>query len=217
MPFVRSKIAASLDGRTALDNGKSQWITSEAARQDVQHWRAQASAIITGVGTVLMDNPTMNVRLHGATRQPLRVIVDSQLRTPVDCNMLRSVEQSPVLIVYAADADKRHAELSATGAQLLCLPNASGQVDLLAMLKHLAQLDMNEILLEAGQGLNGAFLNAHLIDELILYYAAKLMGASAKGMFAMPPFMEMQQAIDLQVLDIRQLGQDIRVRAKPVK
>jgi len=215
MPYVCSKIAASLDGRTALQNGKSQWITGEAARKDVQHWRAQAGAIITGVGTVLMDNPTMNVRLENVTRQPLRIIIDSQLRTPLNCNMLNSIEHGPVLIVYAVDPKQHHKALSTLGAELLCLPDAHGKVDLKALLKHLAVMDVNEILLEAGQGLNGAFLNANSIDEFIFYYAPKLMGADAKGMFAIPGFTNMQQAIDLQILDIRQFGQDIRVRAKP--
>lgn len=215
LPYVRSKIAASLDGRTALQNGKSQWITGEAARQDVQNWRAQAGAIITGVGTVLMDNPTMNVRLDNVSRQPLRIIIDSQLRTPLNCNMLNSIKHSPVLIVYAVDAQQRHPALSPLGAELLCLPDAQGKVDLKALLKHLAEMDINEILLEAGQGLNGAFLNANLLDELILYYAPKLMGSDAMGMFAIPELSEMKQAIDLQILDIRQFGQDIRVRTKP--
>lgn len=215
MPYVRSKIAASLDGRTALNNGKSQWITGEAARKDVQHWRAQAGTIITGIGTVLMDDPTMNVRLDNVTRQPLRIIVDSQLRTPLNCNMLNSIEQSPVLIVYATDANERHAALSATGAQLLYLPNAQAQVDLTALLEHLAKNNVNEILLEAGQGLNGAFLNAGLIDEFIYYYAPKLMGSNAQGMLAIPALTEMSQAIDLEILDIRLLGSDLRLRAKP--
>lgn len=215
LPYVRSKIAASLDGRTALQNGKSQWITGEAARQDVQNWRAQAGAIITSVGTVLMDNPTMNVRLDNVSRQPLRIIIDSQLRTPLNCNMLNSIKHSPVLIVYAVDAQQRHPALSPLGAELLCLPDAQGKVDLKALLKHLAEMDINEILLEAGQGLNGAFLNANLLDELILYYAPKLMGSDAMGMFAIPELSEMKQAIDLQILDIRQFGQDIRVRTKP--
>src|SRR5450830_402741 len=192
-PYVRSKIAASLDGRTALNNGKSLWITGEAARLDVQHWRAQSCAIITGIGTVLADNPGMNVRLDNLAhiaRQPLRVIVDSRLQTPADCKMLdvTKLPASPVLIAYADDVANHAAVLSATGAELL----------------------------EAGQGLNGAFLNANLIDEFIFCYAPKLMGADAKAMFAIPELIEMQQATDLQILDVRQVGQDIRLRAKPV-
>ena len=219
LPYVRSKIGASLDGRTALNNGKSQWITSESARLDAQHWRAQSCAIVTGVGTVLTDNPSMTVRLDNVTRQPLRVIVDSRLQTPLDYKILdvAVMKHSPVLIVYANDANHKLKALAATGAELLCLPATDGRVDLKALLSNLAQRDINEVLIEAGQGLNGAFLQANLIDEFIFYYAPKLMGADAKGMFAIPELMEMQQAIDLQVIDVRQVGQDIRLRAKPIK
>lgn len=224
LPYVRSKIAASLDGRTALNNGKSLWITGECARQDVQHWRAQSCAIITGIGTVLADNPSMNVRLENVPHQPLRVIVDSHLQTPVDCKMLNAelIKASPVIIVYANDVNNKADSLSSTssrttGAEMLHLPDANGRVDLNLLLSHLAQRGINEVLLEAGQGLNGAFLQAGLIDEFIFYYAPKLMGNDAKGMFAIPELIEMQQAIDLQILDVRQIGQDIRVRAKHIK
>jgi diaminohydroxyphosphoribosylaminopyrimidine deaminase/5-amino-6-(5-phosphoribosylamino)uracil reductase len=218
LPYVRSKIAASLDGKTALNNGKSQWITGEPARVDVQHWRAQSCAIITGIGTVLADNPSMTVRLADATRQPLRVIVDSHLQTPVDCNMLDATTllTSPVLIAYANGANNNAAALSTAGAELLHLPDANNRVDLTALLQNLAQRGMNEVLLEAGQGLNGAFLQANLMDEFIFYYAPKLMGGDANAMFAMPVLTEMHQAIDLKILDVRQVGADIRVRAKPV-
>jgi diaminohydroxyphosphoribosylaminopyrimidine deaminase/5-amino-6-(5-phosphoribosylamino)uracil reductase len=219
LPYVRCKVAASLDGRTALNNGKSLWITGEPARLDVQHWRAQSCAIVTGIGTVLTDNPTMNVRLGNTSRQPLRVIVDSNLQTPTDCKMLNSelLSISPVLIAYAEDANDKAAALTATGAQLLHLPDGRGRVDLQALLANLASRGINEVLLEAGQGLNGAFLHAGLVDEFIFYYAPKLMGADAKGMFAIPELIEMQQATDLQIFDVRQIGQDIRVRAKPIK
>lgn len=222
LPYVRSKIAASLDGRTALSNGKSQWITGESARLDVQHWRAQSCAIITGIGTVLADNPSMNVRLDNVARQPLRVIVDSRLQTPANCKMLDAamMKHSPVVIAYAQDAGNKAAELTATGAELLHLPSNDNpidcRVDLAALLSHLAQRGINEVLVEAGQGLNGALLHANLIDELIIYYAPKLMGADAKAMFAMPELTQMQQVTDLQILDVRQIGQDIRLRAKPL-
>lgn len=219
LPYVRSKIAASLDGRTALNNGKSLWITGEPARLDVQRWRAQSCAIVTGIGTVLADNPSMNVRLAAATRQPRRVIVDSRLQIPVDCKLLEAetMRHSPVMIAYAADIHNKAATLSATGAQLLHVPDNHGQVDLRALLVHLARHDVNEVLLEAGQGLNGAFLHANLIDEFIFYYAPKLMGTDAKGMFAIPELTEMRLATDLHILDVRQIGQDIRLRAKPVR
>ena len=219
LPYVRCKIAASLDGRTALNNHQSQWITGEAARADVQHWRAQSCAIITGIGTVLADNPCMNVRLANVSRQPLRVIVDSQLQTPLDCKLLSSShpQSAPVLIAYANDANQQQQLLMAKGVRLLQLPNQNGNVDLTALLATLAQQGVNEVLLEAGQGLNGAFLQAGLIDELILYYAPKLMGTDAKGMFAVPELTNMQQVTHLQIIDVRQFGQDIRLRAKPKK
>ena len=219
LPYVRCKIAASLDGRTALNNYQSQWITGEAARADVQHWRAQSCAIITGIGTVLADNPSMNVRLSDISRQPLRVIVDSQLQTPLDCKLLSTShpQSAPVLIAYANDANQQQQLLMAKGVRLLQLPNQNGNVDLTALLATLAQQGVNEVLLEAGQGLNGAFLQAGLIDELILYYAPKLMGTDAKGMFAVPELTNMQQVTHLQIIDVRQFGQDIRLRAKPKK
>jgi diaminohydroxyphosphoribosylaminopyrimidine deaminase/5-amino-6-(5-phosphoribosylamino)uracil reductase len=219
LPYVRCKIAASLDARTALKNGKSLWITGDLSRLDVQHWRAQSCAIVTGIGTVLTDNPSMNVRLENISRQPFRVIVDSMLKTPVDCKMLNPdlLTASPVLIAYAHDAYDKATVLTATGVELLHLPDANGRVDLHALLANLASRGVNEVLLEAGQGLNGAFLQAGLINEFIFYYAPKLMGADAKAMFAIPELTEMQQATDLQIFDVRQIGQDIRFRAKPVK
>lgn len=219
MPYVRCKIAASLDGKTALKNGKSQWITGESARLDVQHWRAQSCAIITGIGTVLADNPSMNVRLENAVRQPIRVIIDSQLQTPIDCKMLDAqlISASPVLIAYANDSNHKSVRLIAAGAELLHLPDSNNRVDLQALLSLLAQRGINEVLVEAGQCLSGAFLQANLIDELVLYYAPKLMGADAKAMFAVPELSNMQQVTDLQVVDVRQIGADIRLRAKPLK
>lgn len=214
LPYVRCKVAASLDGKTALSNGKSQWITSDPARQDVQHWRAQSCAIMTGIGTVLTDNPSMTVRLPNTTRQPLRVIVDGHLQTPADANLL---QHGQTLIAYASDPNHQVGSLNAAGADCLHLPDANARVDLKALLANLAQRGINEVLLEAGQGLNGAFLQAGLIDEFIFYYAPKLMGTDANGMFAMPAFTEMQQVIDLQIFDVRQVGADIRVRAKPTK
>jgi diaminohydroxyphosphoribosylaminopyrimidine deaminase/5-amino-6-(5-phosphoribosylamino)uracil reductase len=218
LPYVRTKVAASLDGRTALNNGKSQWITGEQARLDVQQWRAQSCAIVTGIGTVLADNPSMTVRLDNATRQPLRVIVDSRLQTPVDSKMLDSLtlQHSPVLIVYAHDQNQRADQLKAAGAELMLLADSANRVDLKTLLQILAQRGINEVLVEAGQGLNGALLHASLIDEFIFYYAPKLMGDAAKAMFALPELTEMQQVTELQIFDVRQVGSDIRLLAKPV-
>lgn len=220
LPYVRSKIAASLDGRTALKNGRSQWITGEAARLDVQYWRAQSCVIMTGVGTVLADDPSMTVRLQHATRQPVRVIVDSRLQTPLKSKMLasESLRQGPVLIAYAHDTHHRASALLQAGAELLHLPNTQHpRVDLEALMTHLAQRGTNEVLVEAGQGLNGALLQAGLIDALVLYYAPKLMGAEAKGMFANAELTEMLQVSELVIDDVRQFAQDIRMLARPVK
>jgi diaminohydroxyphosphoribosylaminopyrimidine deaminase/5-amino-6-(5-phosphoribosylamino)uracil reductase len=215
-PYVRSKIAASLDGKTALNNGVSQWITSEAARADVQHWRARSCAILTGVGTVLVDNPSMTVRLDSeaeALVQAMRIIVDSTLKTPIDAKILTG---GNVLIAFAQDADNKSTALLAAGAELLCIPNEQGKVCLKTLLAHLAAREINEVLCEGGEGLNGALLAQNMIDELLIYYAPKLMGAAAKNMFAMPALTAMQQTVDLQVLDVRHIGSDIRLRAKPV-
>lgn len=219
LPYVRSKIAASLDGRTALKNGQSQWITGEPARLDVQYWRAQSCAIVTGIGTVLADNPSMTVRLDSIMRQPLRVIVDSNLQTRADYKMLDAamLKHSPVLIAYAQDANHQAQALFAAGAALIQIADTNHRVDLNALFKHLAQCGINEVLIEAGQGLNGALLHAGLIDEFIFYYAPKLMGADAQAMFAIPELTAMQQVTELQILDVRQIGGDIRMRAKPVK
>ena len=211
-PFIRSKIASSLDGKTALNNGQSQWITGEPARLDVQHWRARSCAILTGIGTVLTDNPSMNVRDIIIEKQPLKVIIDSQLKTPVNAKILQG---GPVLIAFADDSENQSAQLLAAGAELLCIPNSDGKVCLKTLLKHLASQQINEVLVEGGEGLNGALLAQGLIDELLIYYAPKLMGNVAKGLFCMPAFSQMNQAVDMQILDVRHIGNDIRLRAKP--
>jgi diaminohydroxyphosphoribosylaminopyrimidine deaminase/5-amino-6-(5-phosphoribosylamino)uracil reductase len=222
LPFVRSKIAASLDGKTALNNGASQWITSEPARLDVQHWRARSCAILTGVGTVLADDPSMTVRNNSKnnvpasrmdiTSQPMCIIIDSALKTPPNAKILQG---GNVLIAFAKTSQKKQAQLLATGAELLCIPNAEGKVCLKTLLSHLASREINEVLVEGGEGLNGALLAQNLIDELLIYYAPKLMGGAAKSMFAMPALTEMNQTINLNIIDVRHIGVDIRIRAKP--
>lgn len=210
-PFIRCKIAASLDGKTALNNGASQWITSEPARLDVQHWRARSCAILTGIGTVLADNPSMSVRDIATNRQPLKVIVDSQLQTPIDAKMLQC---GNVLIAFANDTYNKSAALIGAGARLLCIPNKQNKVCLKTLLSHLAAYEINEVLVEGGEGLNGALLAQNLIDELVIYYAPKFMGSTAKGMFVLPAFTQMSQAMHLDIIDMRQIGVDIRLRAK---
>ena len=216
LPFVRCKVAASLDGRTALANGVSQWITGEEARADVQHWRARSCAILTGIGTVLYDNPQMNVRRPDLVeiksgKQPLRVVVDSRLHISPDAKLL---EGGNTLVVYAADIENKAQALQAAGAELACLPDADGRVDLQKLMQHLASLEINEVLVEAGEGMNGALQQADLIDEYLFYFAPVLMGSAARGMFGLPSMTEMTQRIELEILDMDKLGVDIRVRAK---
>lgn len=211
-PYLRLKIAASLDGRTALANGHSQWITSPEARKDVHHWRAQSCAIVTGIGTILQDNASLTVRDVETTRQPLRVVVDSHLRIPLDAKVL--VDGRNVLVVYAHPEPTQLAALHALGVRTAHLPNAQGQVDLSALVHLLGEWRCNEVLIEAGARLNGAFLRSGLVDALLLYYAPKLMGHLAQGMFVLPEFALMSAVPALQVTDVRQIGSDIRMQAR---
>lgn len=211
-PYVRLKMASSLDGKTALSNGESQWITAQEARQDVQHWRAQSCAVLTGIGTVLADNPSLNVRID-TSRQPLRVIIDSSLQTPLDAKVL---QDNNVLIAYSHDAHECANALAQKGVALLHVPNPDGHVDLAAVLTHLASLQINEVLVEAGATLSGALFDAQLIDELILYYAPKMMGADARDMLTMQPLTKMSQVMDLTISDTRLIGRDMRLIVKPV-
>ena len=216
-PYVRSKIAASLDGRTALANGVSQWITGEAARTDVQHWRAQSCAILTAVSTVDADDPAMIVRLpelldEKQGRQPLRVVADSRLKISPQAKILQG---GNVLIAYASDAEARAEALREAGAELVQLPDANGRVCLQSLLKTLAQWEINEVMVEAGPGFNGALLELDLIDEFLMYYAPILIGDAGKGMFSMTALTEMSQRKALEIMDLRQVGSDIRLRARP--
>lgn len=216
MPHVCVKIAASLDGRTALHNGVSQWLTGATARDDVQRLRARSCAILTGIGTVLLDDPQLNVRNAELLaiklgQQPLRVVVDSQLRTPPGARILQN---GRTLIAHAGGAEPRQALLVAAGAELLCLPDAAGQVDLQRLLRHLAALEINELLVEAGQGIDGALQRLGLIDEYVIYYAPLLLGSSARGMFTMPALESMSQRAELEIVEVTRIGQDIRLRAR---
>jgi len=212
-PWVRLKAAASLDGKTALNNGVSKWITGPAARADVQHWRARSCAILTGVGTVLADDPQMNVREIETTRQPLRVIVDSSLKTPPSAKILAGGNS---LIACAIDDAAKIQALRATGAEVLVLTGSDGRVDLVRVLQVLAEREVNELMIEAGATLNGALLNAGLVDEIVLYLAPVLMGDAARGLFALPELQQMDQRKTLAVQDVRLVGQDIRVVARVV-
>ncbi len=220
IPYVRCKVAASLDGRIALSNGRSLWITGEAARMDVHRWRARSDAVITGIGTVLYDNPVMTVRIDEDARQSLRVIVDSQLSIPLQAKILNEhdLNEYPVAIAYARDKFGHAEKLQAMGVELLHLPqDTSGntRVNLFGLLDALGQKGCNEVLIEAGHGLNGGFLQRDLIDECILYYAPKLMGSDAMPIFSIKTITSMSKAINLDLLDVRQIGEDIRVIARP--
>lgn len=210
-PWLRSKIAMSLDGCTALANGESQWITGAAARMDVQHWRARSCAVLTGIGTVLADDPQLNVREIETERQPLRVVLDSRLRMPPDARMLK---QHGVLIYTATPDAQKIAALEQAGATVCVLPDRNGQVDLSAMLNDLAQRGCNEVLVEAGSTLNGALLQAGLVDELVLYVAPQLLGDAARGIAQLGVLTSLDQRVDLDWQDMRQVGKDLRITAK---
>jgi diaminohydroxyphosphoribosylaminopyrimidine deaminase/5-amino-6-(5-phosphoribosylamino)uracil reductase len=209
--WLRSKIAMSLDGRTALANGVSQWITGEEARLDVQHWRARSCAVLTGIATVLADDARLNVRDIATGRQPLRVVLDSRLRIPLTARILAG---GSVLIYTAVHEAEKSVELEMAGATVCVLQDANGQVDLLAMLRDLAQRGCNEVLLEAGSTLNGAMLCAGLLDELMLYISPQLLGDISRGMMELGELTSLNQRIKLKWQDMRQFGNDLRITAK---
>ena len=208
-PWVRVKLACSLDGRTAMASGESQWITGPKARQDVQHWRARSCAVITGIGTLVADDPRLNVRgarfsAHGRTRQPLRVVVDSRLRTPAAAQIFDA--SGEVLIAHAKGAE------SGLGAKAECLACGTGDaVDLSRLLHLLGQRPCNEVLLEAGPTLSGAFVQAGLWDEMLLYLAPKLLGSTARPLLDIP-LQHLRQAIPGRIMETQALGSDLRVR-----
>lgn len=212
-PWVRSKLAASLDGRIALASGKSKWISGESAREDVQRWRARSSVILTGIGTLLADDPALTVRLSGAWRQPRRIVVDAHLRTPPTAQVLKQLGNAYIATIVAEA--KQHAPLVKAGAQILVLPEHDGHLDLAALLRRLAEMECNEVLVEAGSGLNGALLVAGLVDEFVIYMAPCLLGNSARGMFSLPLLENTQQRVALQLTDVRMVGDDLRIIAVP--
>jgi diaminohydroxyphosphoribosylaminopyrimidine deaminase / 5-amino-6-(5-phosphoribosylamino)uracil reductase len=211
-PYVRVKLAASLDGRTAMADGESKWITGEAARADVQKWRARSSAVLTGVSTVLADDPALDVRDMSIGRQPLRVVLDSRLRMPPAARMLRG--DGKTLVVTASEDVALTDALKHAGAEVALLSTERKTVDLDALMRHLAWLEVNEVLVEAGATLCGALLRADLVDEVVLYYAPHLMGSHERGMFALPPLTRMADRVNLEVTDVRPFGKDWRVMAR---
>jgi len=215
-PFVRCKLAMSLDGRTAMASGESQWITGAAARADVQRLRARSSAILTGVATVLADDPWLTVRLPEETvRQPLRVILDTELKTPPAARILSLPGQ--VLIFTAVTEPARCMSLQAAGAELQALPRQGRGLDLAAALRELARREINEVHLECGATLAGAMLQARLVDEFIIYLAPLFMGDGARGLLQLPGLERMSERVGLEITDIRAVGRDWRIAARPLR
>ena len=210
-PWVRLKVAASLDGKTALNNGKSQWITGEAARRDGHHWRARACAVLTGGGTVHEDDPRLTVREVSTTRQPLRVVVDSKLETPPAARIL---EGGGTLIAAAREDKAKIAALKAKGAEVIVMPNSTGKVELESLFRELARREMNEVHVEAGFRLNGSLVREGQVDELLVYLAPALIGDKALGMFELPELAELSGRRELKIHDLRMVGPDIRVLAR---
>lgn len=218
-PWVRLKVAASLDGTTALPNGASQWITSPDARADGHAWRARACAVLTGIGTVLGDHPRLDVREVATPRQPQVVVVDSQLQTPPDAPLFiakraYTIYAGSTLESQSAPFLARRAALEARGARVVQLPGPDGKVDLRAMLHDLGQHGINELHVEAGHTLNGALLREGLVDELLLYLAPKLLGPGL-GMAAIGPLATLAQAQALEFTSVERVGPDLRILAQP--
>ena len=208
-PYVRCKLAMSLDGRTALASGDSKWITGEAAREDVQRLRARSSVIVTGINTVLADDPRLNVRVPFECKQPDRVVLDSTLRIPLDAQVLQ--QEGHVWIATTPPDDESRETLEQAGIGVIELLSENGKLDLHALMGQFNDLHYNEVLIEAGPILSGSFLAAGLIDELVIYMAPHLLGDSACGLFHLPLFEKMEQRVALELKDMRQVGSDIRL------
>ena len=210
-PWVRLKAAASLDGRTALENGSSQWITGPDARRDGHRWRARACAILTGIGTVRDDDPQLTVRDVDTARQPLRVVVDSRLEIDPSARVLQGER---VLVVAAVENHLLASIIEARGAEVIFLPNDAGKVDLQALMRELAKRGINELHVEAGFKLNGSLLREGLVDEFVLYLAPSLLGDASRGLFHLPALEDLAEKRTLQWRDVRQVGGDLRVVAR---
>ena len=223
LPWVRVKLAMSLDGRTAMASGESKWITGPAARADVQRLRARSGAVVSAADSVLLDDSALTVRASelglpsdeaaaAAERQPLRVLIDSLRRVPLEQRFFR--EAGPSLVI-STSAEQAADDYLAAGSELLAVPGADGKVDLQAVLQILAARGCNEVLVEAGAGLSGAFWRAGLVDELIVYMAPRLLGSQARPLMQLP-FESMSEAMDVAVTDMRAIGQDWRITARPI-
>ena len=213
-PFVRLKIASSLDGRTAMSSGESQWITGEDARADVQRLRAASGAVMVGVATVLADDPALTVRdeqIENQGLQPHRVVVDSHLRTPPDSQLFNEEGDTTIFCI----SDDNRAALEVAGSKVIAVPAKDGKTDLSAVLKILAEQRINDLLVEAGPTLAGSLLDAELVDELVIYQAPHIMGSNTRGMFSTPAWSDLGQRMPLVVVDTRQVGRDMRITARP--
>lgn len=217
-PLIRIKTAISLDGRTAMASGESKWISCAQSRTEVQRWRARSSAVLTGIGTVLADDPSMNVRLNedvpeGDWRQPMRIVLDSQLRMPLTAHMLSLPGQ--VHIMTVCDSAQKKAALEHAGAIVSVLAARNGQIDLHALMQALCGLEINEVLVEAGAGLNGSLLEQGLVDELIVYLAPHIMGDAARAAFHLPGLEQMTERKTLMITDVHKVGNDLCIQARP--
>ncbi len=210
LPWVRLKVAASLDGTTALHNGQSQWITGPAARADGHLWRARACAILTGIGTVKADDPQLTVRGVATPRQPRRVIVDSKLEINLEARILAG---EPCWIAAAVADAAKEAALKAAGHEVMLLPNASGKVDLPALMLELGRRGINELHVEAGGKLNGSMVREGCVDELLVYLAPALIG-EGQGMFALPALTSLADKQVLKFHEVTQIGDDVRLLAR---
>ena len=213
-PFVRLKTAASLDGCTAMEDGESQWITGPEARADVQRLRASSGAVLTGIGTVVADDPSLNVRQEGLVRdgmQPLRVILDTGLRMPLSARMLTLPGYTAVFCID----DGNRAAIEEAGASVYVVPGQDDRADLGEVLKKLAELGINDVLAEAGQTLAGSLLGGGHVDELVIYQSPHIMGNLTRRMFDTPAWKKMDQRMRLDIVDVRRVGADTRITARP--
>lgn len=212
-PWVRSKLAMSLDGRTAMASGESQWISSGQSRADVHRLRAQSSAVLTGINTVLADDPGLNARVNWEVKQPDRVVLDSSLRMPVDARMLQLAGRT-LILTCVEDAVKQK-DLEAAGGEVYCLPGNKGQLDLTAVMAFLARQEFNEVLVEAGAILNGALITEGLVDEWIIYQAPCILGDHGRGLFHLPGLQLLADKKLVKLQDFRQVGPDLRLTFIP--
>jgi len=212
-PYVRSKLAMSLDGRTAMASGESKWITSDKSRADVQRLRAESSAILTGISTVLADDPALNARIDGDVLQPVRVVLDTKLTMPISAQMAKLPGRS--LILACAEDQQKQQALQQAGFEVHQLPGKNGRLDLHAVMEFLAGQQINELLVEAGAVLNGALLEEGLVDEVIIYMAPCILGDQGRGLFTLPGLQQMADKKQLKLRDVRQVGPDLKLTFIP--